>query len=237
MEVLHVAALPRLRHRLQRADSEPVLLQLAAGRLRHLPRLRARDRHRLRPDHPGRGEDAARGRDQALADPELQRVPGRLEEVRAETRRADGRAVARPGRGAQALGAGGRRRLGELEKVLARQVVRRAPLLRVAGEQELQDAHPRAALQVPRLHAVHRLRRRAPEARRAALAPGHEGGRGPRAAGGAALPPARPGAVRRSVARVARIDGARSDAASDRPLHASSSRSCICRGRPRCRIG
>ena len=68
VEILHVAALPRLRHPLQRAHAQPVLLQLAAGRLRHLPRLRPRHRHRLRPDHPGRGEDAARGRHQAVAD-------------------------------------------------------------------------------------------------------------------------------------------------------------------------
>ena len=42
-------ALRRLRHPLRGPDAEPVLVQLAARRLRHLPRLRPRDRHRLRP--------------------------------------------------------------------------------------------------------------------------------------------------------------------------------------------
>ena len=60
----------------------------------------------------------------------------------------------------------GDRRLGELAEVLARKVVRRRPLLQVAGDQGLQDARARAALALPRLHAVHRLRRRAAEDRR-----------------------------------------------------------------------
>jgi hypothetical protein len=34
-------------------------------------------------------------------------------------------------------------------------VVRRAALLRLPGEQGLQDAHPRALVQVPQLHALH----------------------------------------------------------------------------------
>ena len=50
-------ALRRLRHPLPRADAEPVLVQLAARRLRQLPRLRPHHRHRLRPDRAGRSED------------------------------------------------------------------------------------------------------------------------------------------------------------------------------------
>ena len=55
-----------------------------------------------------------------------------------------------------ALGARRRAGLGELDEILARHVVRRAALLRLAREQGLQDAHPRAALEVPRLHALRR---------------------------------------------------------------------------------
>ena len=46
-------ALRRLRHPLPRADAEPLLVQLAARRLRDLPRFRPRDRHRLRPRGAG----------------------------------------------------------------------------------------------------------------------------------------------------------------------------------------
>ncbi len=48
-------------------------------------------------------------------------------------------------------------------------LVRRATLLRLAGEQELQDAHPRAALQVPR-YTPARPARRTAQARGAAVA-------------------------------------------------------------------
>src|SRR6185295_20302460 len=52
----------------------------------------------------------------------------------------------------------------ELAQVLARRVVRRAPLLQVAREQGLQDAHPGAALEVPRLYALRDLPRHAAQA-------------------------------------------------------------------------
>ncbi len=61
---------------------------------------------------------------------------------------------------APALGARGRAGVGELAQVLAGSVVRRWALLRLAGEQSVQDAHPGAAVELPRLHA---LRRRAPD--------------------------------------------------------------------------
>ena len=51
-------------------------------------------------------------------------------------------------------------------------LVRGEALLRVAREHELQDAHPRAAVEVPRLHGLPGLRRRAPQARGAAVAAG-----------------------------------------------------------------
>ena len=60
----------------------------------------------------------------------------------------------------------------QLERQVEPAVVRRAPLLRLPGEQGLQDAHPRALVEVPQLHAVHGLRRRAAEARSAAVASG-----------------------------------------------------------------
>ena len=51
-------------------------------------------------------------------------------------------------------------------------MVRHPPLLRLAGKQGLQDAHPGAAVQVPLLHPVPCLRRCPPQARGPALARG-----------------------------------------------------------------
>ena len=79
-------ALRRLRHPLPRTDAEPVLVQLAARRLRDLPRLRPRHRHRLRARDPGRRQDAARRRGAAVADRVLSRVPGRPAQVRPQAR-------------------------------------------------------------------------------------------------------------------------------------------------------
>jgi excinuclease UvrABC ATPase subunit len=44
-------------------------------------------------------------------------------------------------------------RLAELERQLAQAVVRRQALLRVPRIEGVQDAHPRAAVEVPQLHA------------------------------------------------------------------------------------
>ena len=100
----------------------------------------------------------------------------------------------------------------ELERQVEPALVRHRPLLRVPGEQGLQDAHPGAAVQVPQLHRMPGLRGRAAQGRQPALAHRHEGagrrgaarrealpaaGRAlaPRAARGAARPvPARPDA-------------------------------------------
>jgi excinuclease ABC subunit A len=50
--LFHGTPLPRLRHPLPGTHPQPVLLQLAIGRLRHLPRLWTRDRRRLRAGNP-----------------------------------------------------------------------------------------------------------------------------------------------------------------------------------------
>ncbi len=71
---------------------------------------------------------------------------------------------------AEALGDRGRRGLEELEQELAGRLVRREAVLRVAREQGVQDAHPRAAVALPLVHAVPGLRRGAAEAGRAAVA-------------------------------------------------------------------
>ncbi len=81
------------------------LVQLAAGRLRGLPRLRPRDRRRPRPGHPRRAQDAAGRRHQALDHALVQGMPGRPAEVRAARRHPAGRAVEEHERRAQALGA------------------------------------------------------------------------------------------------------------------------------------
>ena len=94
MAVLLRPALPGLRHPLPRPDAEPVLLQLAARRLRHLPRLRACDRRRLRARDPGRVEDAAGRRDPPVADRGVPGMPGRPAQVRTQARRPGRRALA-----------------------------------------------------------------------------------------------------------------------------------------------
>ena len=114
-----------------------------------------------------------------------------------------------------AAGLGHRRRAG-LERRLEDALVRHPPLLRVPREQDLQDAHPRALVEVPQLHALRHLRRRAAQAGIAALAPGREG-RGRCGAGaGEALPASRRGLVARAVGGPARPEPARPDADADR---------------------
>ena len=73
------------------------------------------------------------------------------------------RAVAGPRRRDPRVGAGGRSRLGR------GRLVRRAPVLRLAGDEELPDAHPGAALALPELPGVPRVPRRAAEAPGAAV--------------------------------------------------------------------
>ena len=104
-----------------------------------------------------------------MADRELQGMPGRPRQVRQETRDPARRFLEFSDGTTEGLGAGRRARVGELAQVLAGRVVRRAPLLQVAREQGLQDAHPGAALEVPRLHRVRAMPGNAPETRRAAV--------------------------------------------------------------------
>ncbi len=125
---------------------------------------------------PDEAQDAARRRGAAMADGELQRMPGRPGQVRQQARHSARHAVSRAQRRAAQLGARRRTGVARLAQILARHLVRRTQVLRLARDQSLQDAHPRAAVEVPRLHALPRLRRRAPQARRAAVAPGHEAG-------------------------------------------------------------
>src|SRR5690242_14054486 len=98
-----------------------------------------------------------------MADAELQRVPGRPRAVRQKARDSARYAVARAHREAAALGAGGRARMGELAQVVAGYMVWRGPVLQVARDQGVQDARPRAAVEVPRVYPVQCMRRRALE--------------------------------------------------------------------------
>lgn len=95
-------------------------------------------------------------------------------------------------------------------------MVRRAALLRLPGVESLQDAHPRAAVQVPQLYALRDLRRRAAEDRVHAVAPGQPRQRRCGAAARAALPAARRSLAPRATGGPARSDGARPHAAADR---------------------
>ena len=113
---------------------------------------------------PDTEQDAARRRDQAVADRVEPRMPGRPAALREEAGHSRRHAVARAHRGAAAVGARRRRALGK------ESLVRRAPVLPVARNQELQDARARAAREVPQLHAVPHLQWRAAQGRSAAVA-------------------------------------------------------------------
>ena len=170
---------------------------------------------------PDDEQDAARRRHQDDPDAGLEGVPGRPDAVRRRGRHPARHALGAAHRRAARLGD---RRLAELERQVEQAVVRHQALLRVPGEQGLQDAHPRAAVEVPQLHAVPGLRRRAAEDRGAAVAPRHAS-----EDADAVLPPgeALPAGRRRLDARAARSaagpDAARPDAAADRPPARASS--------------
>jgi len=177
-------ALRGLRHPLFRGHARSVLVQLADRRLRDLPRLRAGDRGGFRSGGARRVEDPGRGRGEALADRELPRVPGRPREDGEEVWCGDGHPGARPATGASPVVVRRRPEVEELGQLVAALLVWRAPLLRLAGDQGLQDAHPCAAVALPQLYGVPGLPRRALETRRPALAPADQRpyrGRGDRA--------------------------------------------------------
>ena len=213
LALLDRPALPRERLPLRRSAAGAVLVQLGLRRVRDVPRLRPRDRRRPRPRHPRPQEDASQRRDQDDPDAGVEGVPGRPDEVRRRGRHpARYRVVAADG-SAAALG---HRRLAELERQVEPAVVRRAPLLRVPGVEGVQDAHPRALVEVPQLHAVPRVRRRAAEARGAALAPRHQGRRRRRDGSRRALHAGRRRLVARAARGAARAHRARPDDAADR---------------------
>ena len=164
LEVLERAALRGLRSVVPRSGALAVLVQLAGGRLRNLPRLRPHHRHRLRPRDARRNQDARGRRGQALADQVVQGMPGRPCEVREEARHPARHAVVRAHRRAAQVGHRRRRQVGK------EGLVRRQALLRMARDQGLQDARARAAVALSRVHALHHLQWLAPQARRAAVA-------------------------------------------------------------------
>ena len=167
LEVLIGPALPRKRLALRRAAAVHVLVQLGHGRVRHLPRLWPRHWCRLGPRHPQRQTHLARWGHQAHTNARLPRVPRRPHAPRRSRRHSARHRLGQPHRRAAPLGA---RRLAQLDWRLEAPVVRHSPLLRLLGEQSLQNAHSRAALQIPQLHRMPHLPRRPPQGRKPAMA-------------------------------------------------------------------
>src|SRR5882672_3940940 len=142
------AALRALRPGVPHAHPQPVLVQLAAGRVRGLPWLRPHHRHRLWARHSRRDPIAARRGDQALADQVLHRMPAGSGEVREAAGHCPRHAVARARRRRTPLGDRRRRRVDQ------EGLVRGETLLRLAGDARLQDARAGVAVALSRLHAV-----------------------------------------------------------------------------------
>ena len=113
-----------------------------------------------------------------------------LREIREKARRPARCALARAFRRASALGARRRAGVAELGQIVAGRLVRRRAILRVARNEVVQDAHSRAAVEVSRVHALPGVRRRAAQARCAAMAARHERRRRSRARSDVAVPPA-----------------------------------------------
>ncbi len=127
-----------------------VLVQLAARRLRGVPRLRPRHRHRPRQGHPRRPQDARRRRDRALSDQVEPRVPSRSGQARARAQSAARRAVAGAVEARAEVGARRRSRL-QGGAMARRQVVRRARAVALSRVQEVQDACARVVGALSRL--------------------------------------------------------------------------------------
>ena len=230
LALLQRAALRRLRPPLPRADPEPVLVQLARRRLRDLPRLRPRHRHRLRPRHPGREQDAARRRDQALADAS----PTRSARTTSIKFAQEARHPARHARGASSapsaaqVGDRGRRRVEQGASGTARK--RFFDWL----ETKAYKMHVRVLLSRYRAYTpCDDLRRRAPEARGAAVARSASRELADSVLGAdAAL--SRPHGVQWSDETLRALPGLidpRPDAAAGRARSAVLPRSCSCRSR------
>ncbi len=163
--ILGRPALCRLRPALSGRHAGSVLIQLTGRRLRRLPRLRPRHRHRLRTGRAGQQQITGGRRHPAVADAFLSR------NARTTCCGSPKSAASRLDVPWRALDQA-QRRLGHRGRRTLEQegLVRRAALLRVAREPRLQDAHPRAAVEVPQLHALRRLPRCPPQAGRAAVA-------------------------------------------------------------------
>jgi excinuclease ABC subunit A len=219
LALLQPPALRRLRHRLQRAHPQPVLVQLAARRLRDLPRLRPRDRHRLR---PGDARRIARRSPAARSSPGRPRAYKECQDDLAKyaaQRHSDRRALARPAEEHRHWVIEGDGRLGAGKSWPGTWYgVRRF----FAGWRARPTRCTSACCcRATALHALPRLRRRAAEARRAAVALGARGGRSravlpgptPRLSGASGR---RRASVRAQRCGAARPAAARPDAAADR---------------------
>ena len=177
-------ALPRKRPGLHHAHALAVLVQLRRRRLRGLPRFRPRDRCRLGPGDPEREAHAAHRRGEGHPDAGLEGNPGRPAAPRRSRRHSARHGLGQDDGRAESLGAG---RLDPMERQVEPDLVWHQALLRIPGKQGLQDAHPRALVEVPQLHRVPHLPGRAPQDRKPAVAPGQQGRRRRRAATGPAF--------------------------------------------------
>ena len=138
------------------------------GACEHLSRLRPRHRHRLWPRGARCRQIAGRRRGAALADALVQGMSGRSAAIRKKARHPHRHSLARALERAAPVG---HRRGRAVEQ---ESLVRREALLRLARDARLQDAHPRAAVEVPQLHALSGLPGGAPQTRCAAVALGLE---------------------------------------------------------------
>ena len=171
MALLHRLALPAKRCALHRSHCVHVLVQLRCGRVRGLPRLWPRCGRGLWSGHPQRQADPARRRGQTHADTRLAGMPGRLDAPRRGGRHSPRYALVQADRGAEALGHQG---LAQLEWQVEPALVWRGPVLCVPGDQSLQDAHPRALVQVPQLHHLPDLQWLAAQDREPVVAHWHQ---------------------------------------------------------------
>ena len=167
--------------------AEPLLLQLAARRLRHLPRLRPHDRHRLRPGRSRREQDARGRRGQARG---RRRATTSASTTCCATRASAACRSTCPGASSTERSAQvGDRRRGRLEAGSAGTACAASS---TGWRRKSYKMHIRVLLsQVPQLHAVPGLPRRAPEARGAAVAARQPRQCRRRARTGAALPAGR----------------------------------------------
>ena len=221
------SALRRLRHSLSGADAEPVLVQLAARRVRHVPRLRPHDRHRLRARRSGRDRRRSKGGAVRPWQTESYReCQDDLIKLRAQARHAHRCAVARADRSSSGTGCWKARAAGKTRFGTA--CGASSPGSKPSRTRCTFACCCRSTARTRRA----RVRRRAPQDRRAVVA----------ARARAPTPSAslrsrerfRPTAVQWSDAALAQLPGVehpRADAAADRSLSVHSSSAARCRRR------